>query len=77
MGYSDKTWYVGSVGQKNYPCGWLSTNAHIQYLFSMYVLIDLRQKKQISRQIPEFCIGCSYETRYVGSGDGISITHMF
>ena len=29
MGYSDKTSYVGSGGQKYYPCGLWSLNANI------------------------------------------------
>ena len=29
MGYSDEIWYVGSGGQKYYPHGLLSPNAHI------------------------------------------------
>ena len=29
MGYIDETWYVGSDGNKYYPCGLLSPNAPI------------------------------------------------
>ena len=29
MGYSDKTWYVGSGGQKNYQRGLSSPDVHI------------------------------------------------
>ena len=29
MDYIDETWYVGSDGHKNYPCGLSSPNAHI------------------------------------------------
>ena len=39
MGYSDKTWYVGSGGQKYYPCGLWSLNAHIWYPICISYLI--------------------------------------
>ena len=38
MGYIDETWYVSSDGDKYYPCGLLSPNAHFQYLICIFVL---------------------------------------
>ena len=34
MGYSDKTWYVGSSGLKYYPCS--VVDAHIKYLICIF-----------------------------------------
>ena len=63
MGYSDITWYVGSGGQKYYPRGLSSANAHIFNTSFAYFFWFANNKKKYS----EFCMGYS-DTWYVGSG---------
>ena len=62
MGYSDKTWYVGSSGPKYYPYVMLLL---MGILSTSFAYSDLLITKKCKYQ--EFCMGCNDETWYVGT----------
>ena len=64
LGYNDETWYVGSNGLKYYSCALLLSMRILSTSFAC--LFWWANNKNC--KYPEFCMGYSDETWYVGHG---------